>query len=78
MQHQRIFNTLLAILAAALLTLPAHAEAGFKLYKAKESDTTFVSGGQKITVWQFTPSEGTGPFPGIVMLYGLDGIDLFD
>jgi len=70
------FFRMAALVAAVLLALPAPAEAGIKLYKAKESETTFLSGGQKIKVWQFTPSEGQGPFPGIVLLYGLDGLDL--
>jgi dienelactone hydrolase len=65
-----------ALLAAALLlAVPATAEAGFGLFKAKESKTSFVSGGVTVPVWQFTPTEGQGPFPGVVMLYGLEGID---
>ena len=68
----------ICVLALFLVVSPASAQVGFKLYKAKESDTAFISGGHKIPVWQFTPSEGEGPFPGIVLLYGLDGIDLVD
>jgi dienelactone hydrolase len=67
-----------SMLAAFLLVTPAPAQAGFKLYKAKESDTAFHSGGQTIKVLRFTPSEGEGPFPGIVLLFGLDGLDLFE
>jgi dienelactone hydrolase len=65
----------MTLLAAAALLVPSPSQAGFKLYKAKESDTAFVSGGHKIKVWQFTPSEGEGPFPAVVLLYGLDGMD---
>jgi dienelactone hydrolase len=66
--------TALAV-AVLLLAQPASTPAGFSFYKAKESKTSFVSGGEKITVWQFTPAEGKGPFPGIVVLYGLEGLD---
>jgi dienelactone hydrolase len=32
----------------------------------------FVSGGQTIKVWRFEP-VGTGPYPAVLMLHGLDG-----
>jgi dienelactone hydrolase len=67
---------LVAAALAVIATLtPASAPAGFSLYKADETKTTFTSGGQKIEVWQFTPKEGTGPFPGVVLLHGIDGLD---
>ena len=72
-------------LAAAVLTAavwafhtPIPAQAGIKLYKAKESETSYMSGGKKIKVLKFAPSEGEGPFPGIALIHGLDGIDLLE
>jgi len=67
-------------LAATLLVSASWALAeprqGFlKLYKAKENVATIVNSGQDVMVWQFTPQEGTGPFPGILVLYGLDCLD---
>jgi dienelactone hydrolase len=60
---------------AAFLAPAAESEAGFNFFKAKESQTTFKSGDQTITVWRFAPLEAKGPFPGVVMLYGVDGWD---
>jgi dienelactone hydrolase len=42
----------------------------------KYSELSFVSGGEKIKVGQYSPGEGQGPFPGIILLHGLDGLDL--
>jgi dienelactone hydrolase len=64
-----------ALVAGTWLLTPAASPAGFQLYKAKETATTFDCAGAKIKVWQFTPTEGKGPFPGVVLLYGLDGLD---
>src|SRR5262249_59402784 len=52
-------------------------EAGFRTYKAKRTEASFTSGDATIKVWQFTPTEGKGPWPGVVLLYGLDGLDEF-
>ena len=42
----------------------------------KYSEESFLSGGEKIKVGQYVPGEGQGPFPGIILLHGLDGLDL--
>jgi dienelactone hydrolase len=42
----------------------------------KSSDAKFTSGGETIKVWQYVPGAGEGPFPGIVLLNGIDGLDL--
>jgi dienelactone hydrolase len=42
----------------------------------KSSDATFKSGDQTIKVWKYVPAEGNAPFPGIVLLNGIDGLDL--
>jgi dienelactone hydrolase len=44
--------------------------------KPKPSDAQFTSGGQTIKVWKYVPGEGTGPFPAIILLNGIDGLDL--
>ncbi len=71
-----------ALLTAGLLAFWTPAQAGLKLYKAKESETAYLSGGQKIKVWKFTPIVAEGeaqvPLPGILVLPGLDGIDLLE
>jgi dienelactone hydrolase len=67
---------LLAVAATVLLLLaPAVSSAGFQLHSAKESLSSFRAGRKIVTVWEFTPKESKGPFPGIVMLYGLEGLD---
>ena len=66
---------LAALLTAVSFLFPTASQAGLKLYKAKESEASFESGGKKIKVWQFTPKEGDGPFPGIIVLYGIDCLD---
>jgi dienelactone hydrolase len=63
------------VLTAALFALPTGGQAGLPLWKAKETKTSFQSGDQTISVWRFTPNEGKGPFPGVVLLYGIDGWD---
>jgi dienelactone hydrolase len=42
----------------------------------KYTDVKFSSGGESIKVWQYVPGAGDGPFPGIVLLNGIDGLDL--
>jgi dienelactone hydrolase len=42
----------------------------------KSSDAKFSSGGQTIKVWKYVPGEGTGPYPAIILLNGIDGLDL--
>jgi dienelactone hydrolase len=67
-------------LAAAALTLvlavaPTTARAGLPTFKAKKTETSFIAGDATIRVWQYAPTEGKGPWPGVVLLYGLDGLD---
>src|SRR5205085_9463499 len=65
------------LMAGSILLAPAVADAGFPAYKAKRTEASFTSGDATIKVWQFTPTEGKGPWPGVVLLYGLDGLDEF-
>jgi dienelactone hydrolase len=70
-----------AILVLALAPLAAGQSGGeVKLPPSpvipKSSDAKFISGGQAIKVWKYVPGEGTGPFPAIILLNGIDGLDL--
>src|SRR5437660_12344997 len=68
----------LAVLAAgAAMLTPGAGQAGLPTYKAKKTETSFTSADTKIKVWRFTPAEGKGPWPGVVLLYGLDALDEF-
>jgi dienelactone hydrolase len=64
--------------AVAGLAVPSHQQIGKDAVPPKYTEEWFVSGPEKvkIKVGQYAPGEGKGPFPGIVLLHGIDGIDL--
>jgi dienelactone hydrolase len=64
--------------AAVGLAAPGHDQGGKDAVPPKYTEEWFVSGKEKIKikVGQYVPGEGKGPFPGIVLLHGIDGMDL--
>jgi carboxymethylenebutenolidase len=65
-----------AVFAASVLLVPApSSRAGFTLARAKEAALSFTAAECTIPVWRFTPVETSGQLPGVVLLYGIDGMD---
>jgi dienelactone hydrolase len=64
--------------APVALSAPHQVQPGKESIQPKYSEEWFISGKEKtkIKVGQYLPGEGTGPFPGIVLLHGIDGLDL--
>jgi dienelactone hydrolase len=59
---------------------PKPAQAGFGFsFDAIESAGTFQFGKETIHYWQFEPkNKGKGPFPGVLVLHGIEGLGGFD
>jgi carboxymethylenebutenolidase len=75
-QAGRPVAVVVSVLFATMFITPAPSiRAGFTLAKAKEVPASFVMGAHTIPVWRFTPTEHTGKLPGVVLLYGMDGLD---
>jgi dienelactone hydrolase len=78
------FASLCTVLVLALGCLivsagPKPARAGFGFsFDAIESAGTFQCGKETIHYWQFEPkNKGKGPFPGILVLHGIEGLEGF-
>jgi dienelactone hydrolase len=75
----RLVATAALLLPAAVgMSAPNHDQGGKDAAPPKYTEEWFVSGKEKvkIKVGQYIPGEGKAPFPGIVLLHGIDGMDL--
>src|SRR5205085_3931596 len=72
----------LALFTATLLLPPVavYSDGGEPKTKAApkplvRKDVKFTTAGKEIAVWQYVPGEGNGPWPGMVLLHGIEGLD---